>query len=110
MNLSKLLIASAVAVTPVVAWAQDTSGNGRGSGGRAVGPASENGDTATGQTSIPGAMTGRSANPGGQGTNDYDPPAMNPNAPGSSRSPGMGGAAGGMSGAAGAGGGAAGGR
>jgi hypothetical protein len=88
MKLSGFLLAFAFAVSPVIALAQDASGNGRAAGGKAVGPASENGDTATGQTSVPGSITGRSANTRGQGTNDYNPPAMNQNAPGPSTAPG----------------------
>jgi hypothetical protein len=88
MKLSAFLLAFVVTASPAIVLAQDSSNNGRGAGGKAVGPASENGDTSTGQTSVPGSITGRSANPSGQGTSDYNPPAMNQNAPGSSTSPG----------------------
>jgi hypothetical protein len=47
-------------LAPVGAFAQDSSTNARGDGRKAVGPASENGDTSTGNTIRPDAM-GRSA-------------------------------------------------
>ena len=62
MKLSIALAAAMLALAPAAAYAQSSSDTGRGAGDKAVGPASQNGDTSTSNTKAPGSM-GRSAYP-----------------------------------------------
>jgi hypothetical protein len=48
------LFAALLSVLPVAGFAQDSSTNARGNDQKSVGPASENGDTSTGNTVNPG--------------------------------------------------------
>lgn len=62
MKVVTVLSAAFLALTPVVASAQDASSTGRANGDKPVGPASENGDNTTSNTKNPGG-SGRSAYP-----------------------------------------------
>ncbi len=63
MKLAIALSAAILSVASAAAFAQDASTTGRGNGEKSVGPASENGDTTTGNTTNPATM-GRSSDPG----------------------------------------------
>jgi hypothetical protein len=63
MKVAIILSAAALAIGSAAAIADDGSTTGRGAGAKSVGPASENGDTTTGNVKDPSTM-GRSADPG----------------------------------------------
>jgi hypothetical protein len=79
MKFVTALSAALISIAPVAAFAQDASTTGRGAGAKPVGPASENGDTSTGNARSP-SETGRS---------DY-PDSAAPSAPSGAESPSMG--------------------
>ena len=79
MKIATIAFAAALALSSGAAFAQANTGGVSGSS-KPVGPASENGNTSTGQTAVPSSISGRSASPQ-TGTTDANPPATNPNMP-----------------------------
>ncbi len=80
MKSATAILAALLALAPAITFAQSESGNGRGNGDKAVGPASENGDASTSNTKNPGAM-GRSAYPDNSATSTPDTPPAAGSAP-----------------------------